>query len=59
MCLGDISRHIGTHIDGFDIACGGLGIGKRNLEGKMLLEFYLEKQLCVSNIWFKREERER
>ena len=23
----------------------------------MLLEFYQEKELCVSNTWFKREER--
>ena len=25
-----------------------------NLEGRMLLEFCLEKELCVSNTWHKR-----
>ena len=35
---------------------GGYGVGQRNLEGRMLLEFCLEKELYVSNTWFKREE---
>ena len=37
---------------------GGYGVGRRNLDGRMLLEFFLEKELYVSNIWFKREEGE-
>ena len=51
MCLGDSSGHIGRHIDGFDWVHGGYGAGERNLEQRMLLEFCLEKELCVSNTW--------
>ena len=40
-CFGNLS---GRHIDGFD---GGYGVGWRNLEGRMLLEFCLEKELRV------------
>ena len=47
----------GKHIDGSDGFHGGYGVGQRNLEGRMLLEFCLDKELCVSNIWFKREEK--
>ena len=36
---------------------GGYGVDHRNLEGGMSLEFCLEKELCVSNTWFKREEK--
>ena len=56
MCLGDINGHVGRHIDGSDGVHGGYGVGQRNLEGRMLLEFCLEKELCVSNTWRKREE---
>ena len=54
MCLGDINGHVGKHIDGFD---GGHGIGQKNSEGRMLLEFCLEKELCVAITWFTGEER--
>ena len=50
MCLGDFNGHIGRHIDGFDEICGGFGVGERNLEGRMLLEFCLEKGLHVKYI---------
>ena len=56
MLLDDFNRHVGRHIDGFDGMHGGYGVGQRNLEGRMLLEFCLEKELCVSNTWFNREE---
>ena len=36
---------------------GGHGIGIWNLEGRMLLEFCLKKELFVSNTLFKREEK--
>ena len=35
----------------------GHGKGQRNFEGRMLLEYCLEKELCVSNTWSKREEK--
>ena len=47
----------GMHHDGFDGLHGGYGVGQRNLEGRMLLEFCLDKELCVSNTWLKREEK--
>ena len=54
MCFGDINGHAGRYIDGFD---GGYGVGQRNMEGRMLLKFCMEKELFVSNTWFKREEK--
>ena len=54
MCLGDFIGHIGRHFDGVH---AGYGVGQRNLEGRMLLEFCLEKELRVSNTLFKREEK--
>ena len=57
MCLGDCNGHIGRHIDGLEGMCGGHGVGQSNLEGRMLLQFCLEKELCVSNSWFKRVEK--
>ena len=54
MCLGDFNRHAGRHIDGFNEVHRGYGIFQRNLDGRMLLEFCLMKELCVSITWFKR-----
>ena len=53
-CLGDFNGHIGRHIDGVQ---GGYGVGQTNMEGRMLLEFCLVKELCVSNTWLKRDGR--
>ena len=49
MCMGDFDGHISRHIDGVDGVHEGFGVGQRNLEGRMLLEFSLEKDLCVSS----------
>ena len=57
MCLCDFNGQVGRHIDSFDGVHGGYGVGQRNLEGRMLLEFCLDKELCASNTWFKREEK--
>ena len=57
MCLSDINGHVGRHIDGLHGVHGWYGVGQRNLEGRMLLEFCLEKELCESNRWSKREEK--
>ena len=40
MCFGDFNGHV----DGFN---GGYGVGQKNLEERMLLEFCLEKELRV------------
>ena len=55
MCLNEFNGHI--DIDGFNGVHGGYGISRSNLEGRMLFEFSLEMELCVSNTWFKREEK--
>ena len=47
LCLGDVSGHVSWLIDGFNRVYGGYGVGQRNLEGRMLLEVCLEKELCV------------
>ena len=39
MCFSDLNGHVGRHIDGFDGVHGRYGVGQRNLEGRMLLEF--------------------
>ena len=57
MCLGEFCGHVSTHIDGFDGVHGGYGVGQWNLEERMLLEFCLEIELCVSNTLFKRDEK--
>ena len=49
MCLGDFNGHMGWHIDAFGWFHGEYGIGQRDSEGRMLLEFCWEKELCVSS----------
>ena len=56
ICLRAFDGHIGKEVDGFEGVHGGFGIGKRNLEGGLLLEFCVEKDLCVSNSWFKNKD---
>ena len=55
MCMDDYNGHVGRHIDGFDGVHGGYGVGKKNLEGRMLLQLSLNKELYVSTTWSKRE----
>ena len=43
--LGGFNGHIGKEVDGFEGVHGGFGIGKRNLEVRLLLELYVEKDL--------------
>ena len=35
---------------------GGYGISKKNVEGRRLLKFCDEKELCVANTWFEKKE---
>ena len=55
--LGDFNGHAGKCAEGFEGIHGGYGIGKRNVEGRMLLDFCVQKELCVANTWYKRDER--
>ena len=54
--MGDFYGHVGKRIQGYEDLHGGNRIGERNMEEKMLLEFCDEKELCVANIWFRKEE---
>ena len=49
MCLGDFNGNIGRHIDG---VYGGYGVHQKNLEGKTLLAFCMEKELSMLSICF-------
>ena len=48
---GDFNGHIGEEIEGFEDVHEENGIGKRNAEGRMLLEFCYEIELYVANTW--------
>ena len=52
--MGDFNGHVGKRIAGYEDVHGGYGIGERNVERKMLLEFCDEKELCVANMWFRK-----
>ena len=55
--LGDFSGHVGKCAEGFEGVHGGNGIGKRNAEGRKLLEFCDKRELCVTNTWFKKTDK--
>ena len=57
LALGDYNGHVGKQVDGYEGVHGGFGIGERNMEGRMLLEFCDEKELCVANTWFQKGEK--
>ena len=45
------------YAEGFKGVHGGNGVGKRNAEGRRLLEFCDERELCVANTWFKKTDK--
>ena len=47
MCYGDINGQVGRHIDGFDGVHGGFGVGRRNLERRVLLALSGEGNMCI------------
>ena len=55
--IGNFNGHVGRWIDGFEGVHGGYGIGKRNVEGRRLLEFCYEKELCMANTWFEKQRK--
>ena len=55
--IGDFHGHVWKQSEGYEDVHGGNGIGERNVEGKMLLEFCDEKELCVANTWFRKREK--
>ena len=52
---GDWNGHIGSQSTGFEEVHGGQAIGKRNTEGKRVLEFAFANGLVVGNTWFKKK----
>uniref|UniRef100_A0A0L8FGS5 Uncharacterized protein n=1 Tax=Octopus bimaculoides TaxID=37653 RepID=A0A0L8FGS5_OCTBM len=54
---GDFHGHVGKWLHGFEGGHGGNGIGERNVEERMQLEFCDEKELCVANTWFRKTEK--
>ena len=55
--MGDFNGHVEKHIEGYEDVHGRNGIGERNVEGKMLLEFCDEQELCVANTWLRKGEK--
>ena len=49
--LRDFNEHIGKEVDGFEGVYWGFRISKKNVEGRLLLEFCVEKGMCVGNLW--------
>ena len=47
--LRDFNGHVGKYAEGFEGVHGGNGVGKRNAEGRKLLQFCDERELCVAN----------
>ena len=47
VCLCDFTGQVGWYIDGFDGVCGVYLCKSDKLQRGMLLEFCLEKELCV------------
>ena len=54
--LVNFNGHVWRRIDGFEGVHDKYGIGKRNVEGRRLLKFCNEKELCVANTWFEKKE---
>ena len=55
----DFNGHVGKCVEGFEGIHGGYGIGKRNAEGRMLLDFRDQKELCVANTWYKKKNKKK
>ena len=50
--LGDFNGYVGKCDEGFEGVDGGNSNGKSKAEGRSLMEFCGEKELCQANIWF-------
>ena len=55
--LEDFNGHVGKCAEGFEDIHGWYGIGKRNAEGRMLLDFCDQEELCVANTWCKKKDK--
>ena len=57
LVLGDFNGNVGKCAEGFEGIHGGYRIGKGNAEGRMLLDFCDQKELCVANMWYKKKNK--
>ena len=55
--IGDFNGHVGKKVDRFEGVHGRNEIAEQNWEDRMLLEFCNQKDLCVTNKWFKEKKR--
>ena len=55
--LGNFNRHVGKCAVSFEGVHGGNGNGKRNTEGRRLLKFCDEKELCWANTWYYKTDK--
>ena len=53
--VGDFNGHVGKCAEGFE----GIHIGKRNAEGRLLLDICDQKELCVANTRFKKKDKKK
>ena len=53
---GDLNGHIGVQSDGYPGVHGGLGFGRRNEEGRMILEFATAHDLIIANLFFRKRK---
>lgn len=54
MILGDFNAKVGEKREG-DIV-GSVGLGKRNENRQVLVEFCNRKNLCITNTWFEQKK---
>ena len=57
--FGDFNGHVWKCAEGFEGILGGYGgyaIKKRNVKGRMLLDFCVQRELCVTNTWYKKRD---
>ena len=59
LSLRDFNENVEKRIGGFEGVHDRYGIGKRNVEGRRLLEFCDEKNLCVANTLFEKKGQEK
>ena len=55
--LGNFNRHVGKCAENFESVHRGASYWKKNAEGRRLLEFCDEKELCVANAWFYKADK--
>nr|XP_043611765.1 craniofacial development protein 2-like [Erigeron canadensis] len=53
---GDLNGHIGVQSDGYPGVHGGLGFGRRNDEGRRILDFAFAHDLIIANSFFRKRK---